>query len=52
MLGRGSAKSGQMLGWVMSLMARFGRRDRDLVVEAIPAAGAVDQADDADGQVA
>ena len=36
---RGSAKSGQVLGWVMSLMARFGRRDRDLVVEAIPAPG-------------
>ena len=36
---RGSAKSGQVLGWVMSLMARFGCRDRDLVVEAIPAPG-------------
>ena len=34
---RGSAKSGQVLGWVMSLMARFGCRDRGLVVEAIAA---------------
>ena len=34
---RGSAKSGQVVGWVMSLMARFGCRDRDLVVEAIAA---------------
>ena len=39
MRGRGAAKLGQVLGWVMSLMARFGRRDRDLVVEAIPAPG-------------
>ena len=38
-LSQGAAKSGQVLGWVMSLMARFGRRDRDLVVEAIPAPG-------------
>ena len=36
---RGPAKSGQVLGWVMSLMARFVGRDRDLVVEAIPAPG-------------
>ena len=34
---RGSAKSGQVVGWVMSLMARFGCRDRDLAVEAIAA---------------
>ena len=34
---RGSAKSGQVVGWVMSLMARFGCRDRDLVVEAMAA---------------
>lgn len=34
---RGSVKSGQVVGWVMSLMARFGCRDRDLVVEAIAA---------------
>ena len=34
---RRSAKSGQVVGWVMSLMARFGCRDRDLVVEAIAA---------------
>ena len=33
----GSAKSGQVVGWVMSLMTRFGCRDRDLVVEAIAA---------------
>ena len=45
--GRGSARSvgeqgdrqsaGQVVGWAMSLMARFGCRDRDLVVEAIAA---------------
>ena len=34
---RGSAKSGQVVDWVMSLMARFGCRDRDLVMEAIAA---------------
>ena len=36
---RGSAKSGQVVGWVMSLMARFGCRDKDLVAEAIQALG-------------
>ena len=35
----GAAKLGQVLGWVMSLMAGFGCRDRDLVVEAMPAPG-------------
>ena len=38
-LTRGSAKSGQVVGWVMSLMARLGRLDRDLAVEAMETPG-------------
>ena len=49
---RGSAKSGQVVGWVMSLMARFGRRDRDLVVEAIAAWAPWARRMRPDGQVA